>query len=301
MAQGRYDDDWHGPSDQGYRRMGEADYRGDRAGAYRQRSQEDMRRSDREDDRYAQRDAACPAGRGQRGDDDYTYRGRDDGHAYGFVHGSRQGRHDDDDRQQGWGRRDRSTSAGDGPFGDYGPGASRRHGGDQAPSDYAQWGDDQGARDRGRLGTGGAQRFGEMAYPGGGMQGQGGMFGPSGQPRGSLGAGHRGKGPQDYTRSDERIREDCCDRLADSDSIDASNLTVSVSGGEVTLQGKVASRHEKRAAEDCVEQCSGVTHVQNNLRVGERSAASENGAGDKDQGSNTRQSPPGGKSGLKDA
>lgn len=78
---------------------------------------------------------------------------------------------------------------------------------------------------------------------------------------------HRGKGPKGYTRSDERIREDLSDRLADDDMVDASEITVSVAKGEVTLDGTVASRAERRAAEDCADECSGVTHVQNNLRV----------------------------------
>lgn len=85
---------------------------------------------------------------------------------------------------------------------------------------------------------------------------------------------HRGKGPKGYTRSDDRIREDLSDRLADDDLIDASEITVSVAKGEVTLDGTVGSRQERRAAEDCAEGCSGVTHVQNNLRVRDGNAPS---------------------------
>jgi osmotically-inducible protein OsmY len=78
---------------------------------------------------------------------------------------------------------------------------------------------------------------------------------------------HRGRGPKGYKRSDERIREDVSDRLTDDPVVDASNLEVSVTGGEVTLGGTVPSRTEKRRAEDCAESVSGVGHVQNNLRV----------------------------------
>ncbi|PKR89124.1 hypothetical protein CXZ10_11460 [Pleomorphomonas diazotrophica] len=77
----------------------------------------------------------------------------------------------------------------------------------------------------------------------------------------------RGKGPKGYVRSDERIKEDVSDRLSDDDTLDASDITVEVSGGEVTLTGYVDSRQAKRTAEDCAEQCAGVRHVQNNLRV----------------------------------
>ncbi len=79
--------------------------------------------------------------------------------------------------------------------------------------------------------------------------------------------GHRGRGPKNYTRSDDRIREDVCDRIADDPHVDASELEVSVSNGEVTLDGTVDDRFAKRHTEDIVEDVSGVKHVQNNLRV----------------------------------
>ncbi|HEY8564790.1 MAG TPA: BON domain-containing protein [Beijerinckiaceae bacterium] len=78
---------------------------------------------------------------------------------------------------------------------------------------------------------------------------------------------HRGRGPKGYRRSDERIREDVSDRLTDDPQVDASEVDVAVADGEVTLSGTVSSRFEKRRAEDVAESVSGVTHVQNNLRV----------------------------------
>lgn len=87
----------------------------------------------------------------------------------------------------------------------------------------------------------------------------------------------RGKGPKGYVRSDERIKEDVSDRLSDDDTLDASDITVEVSGGEVTLAGSVTSRQDKHTAEECAEQCAGVTHVQNNLRV-RASAGAEQGS-----------------------
>ena len=82
--------------------------------------------------------------------------------------------------------------------------------------------------------------------------------------------GHRGRGPKNYTRSDERIQEDINDRLTDYDYIDASEIDVQVQNGEATLTGTVNSRHEKRMAEDVVEDVSGVRHVENRLRVADK-------------------------------
>lgn len=89
--------------------------------------------------------------------------------------------------------------------------------------------------------------------------------------RDDLGAGrHRGRGPKNYTRSDERIREDVNDRLSDDPWLDASEIEVQVKSCEITLGGTVHSRDDKRRAEDLVERISGVQHVQNNLRVAPR-------------------------------
>lgn len=76
-----------------------------------------------------------------------------------------------------------------------------------------------------------------------------------------------GRGPRGYQRSDERIREDVCDRLTRDPWIDASDVEVTVRTGEVTLSGNVRDRSEKRHAEDLIEQVSGVREVHNNLRV----------------------------------
>ena len=78
---------------------------------------------------------------------------------------------------------------------------------------------------------------------------------------------HRGRGPRGYKRSDERVREDVCDQLYNDPYVDASDIEVEVSGGEVTLGGTIDSRQTRRRAEDIVESVLGVTHVQNNLRV----------------------------------
>jgi osmotically-inducible protein OsmY len=78
---------------------------------------------------------------------------------------------------------------------------------------------------------------------------------------------YRGRGPKGYARSDDRIREDVNDRLTDDGSLDATDIEVDVNDREVTLSGTVNSRFDKRRAEDLAESVSGVTHVQNNIRV----------------------------------
>jgi len=78
---------------------------------------------------------------------------------------------------------------------------------------------------------------------------------------------HRGKGPKGYKRSDDRIREDVCDRLSDDDELDASEIAVSVKEGEVTLEGSVSDRRSKQRAEDLAESVGGVRDVNNKLRT----------------------------------
>lgn len=79
--------------------------------------------------------------------------------------------------------------------------------------------------------------------------------------------GARGRGPKGYQRSDDRISDEAHQRLTDDPWLDATEVSVSVSGGEVTLSGTVDSREAKHRAERVVEDVSGVKHVQNNLRV----------------------------------
>lgn len=81
------------------------------------------------------------------------------------------------------------------------------------------------------------------------------------------GRSFRGMGPKGYKRADERISDEVHERLTEDPYVDASNISVSVSGGEVTLSGTVENREAKHRAERCVEDISGVSHVQNNLRI----------------------------------
>ncbi len=76
-----------------------------------------------------------------------------------------------------------------------------------------------------------------------------------------------GYGPRGYQRSDERIREDICERLTYYGELDARDIDLQVTAGEVTLTGSVADRREKRAAERIAETVSGVHDVHNQLRL----------------------------------
>jgi hypothetical protein len=91
--------------------------------------------------------------------------------------------------------------------------------------------------------------------------------------------GARGLGPQGYKRSDERISDDAHDRLTDDTWLDASSISISVSGGEITLSGTVESREAKHRAERLVEDLPGVNHVQNNLRVAKGNPLTSPGRG----------------------
>lgn len=120
---------------------------------------------------------------------------------------------------------------------------------DRAADEVLAWfGDDEAARRR-RAESGRARERGDER----------------GEGRGS--GLYRGRGPKNYRRPDERIREEINDRLTDNDWLDASDVDVSVVSGEATLSGTVDSRYSKRLAEDIAESVTGVSNVQNNLRV----------------------------------
>ena len=76
-----------------------------------------------------------------------------------------------------------------------------------------------------------------------------------------------GRGPKDYQRSDDRVREEICDAMTYDPLLDATEITVAVAQGEVTLSGSVTTRDQKRRAEDVAERISGVRDVTNQLRV----------------------------------
>lgn len=160
-------------------------------------------------------------------DDDYSYGGRDYDHSYGSERYGSRSDH---------GRYNRGYET-------YGRGYEGRRGGeeergwwDRASDEVASWfGDEEAERRR---------RMDEMRE-----------------------RSHRGRGPKNYRRSDERIREDINDRLTDDPYIDASDIEVSVNDRDVVLTGTVESRRVKHRAGDIAESVTGVSNVENRLRV----------------------------------
>lgn len=81
------------------------------------------------------------------------------------------------------------------------------------------------------------------------------------------GGSYAGRGPRNWRRSDRRIEEDACEALTRHGDVDASEVTVRVADTEITLEGTVGSRAQKRLAEDVVAAVRGVHDVHNRLRV----------------------------------
>jgi hypothetical protein len=75
------------------------------------------------------------------------------------------------------------------------------------------------------------------------------------------------RGPKNYTRSDERIQDEICESIGRDSRIDASDVTIDVKAGKVTLYGSVAHRQMKHWIEDIAADCHGVTDVENKLTV----------------------------------
>lgn len=95
---------------------------------------------------------------------------------------------------------------------------------------------------------------------------------------------HRGRGPEGYRRSGERIDEEICERLSANGHLDASRLRVRVDDGEVTLEGKVRDRRSKRLAEAIADTVRGVVDVHNRLTLTDEPRAGGSGA-DRESGS----------------
>ncbi len=154
------------------------------------------------------------------------------------------------------------------------PGSNYRGGASSSQSPYrgpSYGGGSSGGGSYGGASYGRSDRgFEQHQVYGGQQRGAGVGFDPgSGASGGALSErrGFAGRGPKGYTRTDDRIREDVCERLSLDDDIDASEIEVSVKEGEVTLRGSVITRSMKHQAEDLAEDVSGVRDVHNELRV----------------------------------
>jgi hypothetical protein len=155
--------------------------------------------------------------------------------------------------------------------GDYSSGGISRFGSSQRFGGY-QGSGGQG-RSQGSYGQGRSQGASGQMYRGSSGSGSSRPFGQGrrqdfgSQQYGTSQGSFAGRGPQGYKRSDERITEDINEELTQDADIDASNISVEVQNGEVTLKGTVPDRETKRRSEDIAESCSGVREVQNQLRV----------------------------------
>jgi Ni/Co efflux regulator RcnB len=118
------------------------------------------------------------------------------------------------------------------------------------------------------FGTGGGGFGSGFSSYGTGVRSYGGGMGSYGDRGYGERGRYSGRGPKGWQRSDERIREDVNERLTDHPHIDASEIEVKVSNGEITLTGTVEDRQSKRLAEDIADSVSGVREVHNQLRVG---------------------------------
>ncbi|MBX9696289.1 MAG: BON domain-containing protein [Cyanobacteria bacterium] len=75
------------------------------------------------------------------------------------------------------------------------------------------------------------------------------------------------RNPRNYKRSDERISDDIHERIDRHLDLDAREVDIIVSNGEVTIKGTVQDREDKRLIEEVAEDVFGVKNVQNLLRV----------------------------------
>jgi hypothetical protein len=212
--------------------------------------EEGVRRADRWRDEMPRGGAdGSPESRGAERRDDGGWAGREDerGDDWGDVQIGRWagGRHRPGLRDQP-GRCERDESHWDGTAGLYGRDLDRE------PSGSAGYGSSGPEERRWRYGPPDFDRD---------WQAEGG--GPDGRTVGRF----DGVGPKGYQRSDDRIREDVCDRLTADTCVDPSDVDVRVKDGEVTLEGTIDSRETKRRVEDTVEDVAGVRQVHNFLHV----------------------------------
>jgi BON domain-containing protein len=196
---------------------------------------------------------------------------RDWSRQWGYVEGRSGGY---GDRPSEWSGRGYGSSA-------YGERPSEWSGRGYGSAGYGYSGSGMGY---GGYGTGGRQRDWDREQPWGG-QGPGGFgsygresewsrrgdwaryAGLASQRERSMTGPHYGRGPRNYQRSDDRIREDVCERLSQHSYLDPSDVEIRVQNGEVTLQGHVEDRWAKRTVEEIAEGVSGVKEVHNHLRI----------------------------------
>jgi len=96
------------------------------------------------------------------------------------------------------------------------------------------------------------------------MDRAGAFFAPGGRPADAETRSRRRRGP-----SDRVLWAVIVERLEDERGLDLRDVEVSVEDAEVTLNGRVRHKADRRRIEDIAD-IDGVRHVQNNLRVHDR-------------------------------
>lgn len=184
-----------------------------------------------------------------------------------WWHGEETPRRDlaDDPRGYGEGRYGQSG----GPARDYGEGryeGRQRH--DDEVRGQGYYGSRQGGEDWQRSGQR-APWDEDEAWRGSGSDRGGNVRDEWGESR--RGPPLRGRdrvGPKGYQRSDERIREEICERLAHAPNVDVQDVEVDVEVGVVRLSGNVRDRRQKYCIEDIADDVFGVREVHNGIRLG---------------------------------
>ncbi|RDK05542.1 BON domain-containing protein [Cupriavidus lacunae] len=213
----------------------------------------------------------------EQGRDNESARHGGTGHPYSSGYGG----YRNEERESGYGYRDEDRF---GPRGRRGELSERDEDWDERGGRAMHWREGS-EHDR-------AQRGGQPSYGGGyfGDAGSGGQSYSGGQrvypddpgyrrrppyaaqagasgPQVGQHVGRRAVGPKGYRRSDERVREDVCERLAMNPYVDVGEVSVEVANGVVTLDGTVRERREKYVVEEIADAVFGVTEVDNHLRV----------------------------------
>lgn len=137
-------------------------------------------------------------------------------------------------------------------------------------NDYRRYGGDGGRSSGGGHGMhGGRDTSGDSAADGSGARGA--ASAPWAARRGP----YARQGPKGYSRSDERIREDVCERLYHADDVDVAEISVQVENATVRLEGTVPERWMKYRIEDICEAAAGVADIDNRIRIARAGIAAQ--------------------------
>jgi hypothetical protein len=249
----------HGYGSAGYQGSGRAEYRSGGIGWGASSEDFDRSRGSFEGSRRSEGFGSTSSGEGGYGGSSWSdYRG---GGARGFGgYGSQSGSYGGSQSGGSGSRRFGAGSRGEAGRGEAWDRSGSEWAGGEGSSGGYGYGGSYGRSYGGASGVGGSWRS-----PAQGTQG--------GQPR----SDRRKRTPKGYTRSDERIREDICDRLSESYT-ECEEVTVTVTNGEVVLSGRAPSGETRREIERIAEDVTGVKDVTNQIRT-----RREQGEDDKEQ------------------